>query len=150
MKKTGKTLLAFLTLALLSSWATLPPHRLWELFAMTSFEEKLNRSLGMYFYYPNFAAELRAKEGEIVELEGFHIPLELADSKTLILSKYPMAECFFCGGAGPESVAVVYLKSKPSKRIKLDQILKIKGRLKLNSTDVEEMTFILLDAELLN
>ena len=64
----------------------------------------------------------------------------------MILSKYPMAECFFCGGAGPESVAVVYLKNSPTKRPKLDQIIKVRGILQLNATDVEEMTFIIQNA----
>lgn len=103
----------------------------------------------MYFYYPSFSQELLALKGKQVELQGFHIPLETTNSKTLILSKYPMAECFFCGGAGPESVAVAYLKNTPSRRPKLDQIIKVKGILQLNSSDVEEMTFILKDAEII-
>ncbi|WP_255590365.1 hypothetical protein [Algoriphagus sp. NBT04N3] len=56
-----------------------------------------------------------------------------------------MAECFFCGAAGPESVAVVYLKAKPP-RMKVDQIIEVRGILDLNATDVEEMTFIIRDA----
>ena len=123
--------------------------RLWELFRKTTFQEKFNKTHGVYFYYPKFGPELIALQGKTVELEGFYIPLESSPSKTLILSKYPMAECFFCGGAGPESVAVVYLKNQPSKRPKLDQILKIKGILQLNATDVEEMTFIIQNAEII-
>ncbi len=125
------------------------PSRLWELFAKTQFTEKLNKEFGMYFYYPSFSQELMALKGKRVELQGFHIPMETSNSKTLILSKYPMAECFFCGGAGPESVAVAYLKNTPSRRPKLDQIIKVKGILQLNASDVEEMTFILKDAVLI-
>jgi hypothetical protein len=123
--------------------------RLWELFAQTTFQEKFNKTHGVYFYYPRFGPELLALQGKSVELQGFHIPLETSPSQTLILSKYPMAECFFCGGAGPESVAVVYLKSAPNRRPKLDQIIKIRGILQLNATDVEEMTFIIQNAEIL-
>jgi hypothetical protein len=128
---------------------TAPQSRLWELFAKTTFQEKFNKTHGVYFYYPRFGTELLALQGNSVELQGFHIPLETSTSKTLILSKYPMAECFFCGGAGPESIAVVYLKSPPNRRPKLDQILKVRGILQLNATDVEEMTFIIQNAEII-
>ncbi len=123
---------------------------LWALFSKTRFVEKLNREFSMYFLYPAFPPELEALEGKEVELTGFHIPLEVTHASMLILSKYPMAECFFCGGAGPESVAVVYLTEKSSKRLKMDDILTVKGRLELNENDVEELNFIIKDARILN
>lgn len=141
-------ILLIAALGILSSFHS--PIKLWELFGKTNFEEKLNQKHGLYFYYPQFSPELIALRGKIVELQGFYIPLETSPSKTLILSKYPMAECFFCGGAGPESIAVVYLKTPPSGRPKMDQILKVRGSLHLNADDVEEMTFILKNAEIIN
>lgn len=129
--------------------ASTVPVRLWELFGKTTFQEKLNKKHGLYFYYPKFSPELLALQGKTVELQGYYIPLETSPSKTLILSKYPMAECFFCGAAGPESVAVVYLKNSPTRRPKLDQIVKVRGVLQLNGEDVEEMTFILQNSEIL-
>jgi hypothetical protein len=45
---------------------------------------------------------------------------------------------------------VAYLKKKPTKRIKVDEIITIKGKLKLNDTDIDELNFILLDAEIIN
>ena len=123
-----------------------PPSRdLWALFQKVPFKEKLNRDFGLYFFYPEFTEELKALKGKEVILKGFYIPLELQSSQTLILSKYPMAECFFCGAAGPESVAVVYLKTKPP-RMKVDQVIEVRGILDLNATDVEEMTFIIRGA----
>lgn len=150
-KQAGRIiLLIFLVagLGILSSFN--PPTKLWELFGKTTFQEKLNQKHGLYFFYPQFSPDLIALKGKSVELEGFYIPLETSPSKTLILSKYPMAECFFCGGAGPESIAVVYLDNPPTRRPKLDQILKVRGILHLNANDVEEMTFILKNAELIN
>ncbi|MDN3203203.1 hypothetical protein [Algoriphagus sediminis] len=143
-----------LTLALLSSlifhiaWSAVPEEKnLWALFQQVPFKEKLNRDFGMYFYYPEFTDELIALEGKEVELKGFHIPLDLERNDIIILSKYPMAECFFCGAAGPESVAVVYTKEKP-RRLKLDEIVTVRGILELNADNVEEMTFIIKEAEL--
>lgn len=119
---------------------------IWGMFAKTRFVEKLNREFNMYFLYPNFPDELKAMEGKIVSVSGFYIPLDIATSNYAVLSKFPMAECFFCGGAGPETIVVGKLKTKPSRRIKTDEIITIKGKLKLNSEDVEEMNFILEEA----
>lgn len=126
------------------------PNDLWGLFAKTRFVEKLNRQLSMYFLYPAFPPELTALQGKEVELAGFHIPLEISDNKMVILSKFPMAECFFCGGSGPESVAVVYLREKPSKRLKMDDIITVSGILILNENDVDELNFILKDAKIIS
>ncbi|WP_222718642.1 hypothetical protein [Algoriphagus sp. AK58] len=143
---TGFLIILLGTLGLLSFSS---PSRLWDIFAKTTFQEKFNKKLGVYFYYPQFSAELLALQGKSVELQGFHIPIASSPSKTLILSKYPMAECFFCGAAGPETIAVVYLKNPPNRRFKLDQIIKVRGILQLNSEDVEEMTFIIQNADIL-
>lgn len=102
----------------------------------------------MYFFYPEFTDKLTELKGKEVVLRGFFIPLELQSSQMLVLSKYPMAECFFCGAAGPESVAVVYLQSK-APRMKVDQIVEVRGILDLNATDVEEMTFIIRNATII-
>lgn len=136
--------------AVMMSWVSLPNPDLWALFSKTRFVEKLNREYSMYFLYPAFPDELMEWRGKQVELSGFHIPLEVSPSKLLVLSKYPMVECFFCGGAGPESVAVVYLKEKPGRRLKTDEIVSVKGILDLNESDVDELNFIIRDAELLH
>jgi uncharacterized membrane protein YcgQ (UPF0703/DUF1980 family) len=127
---------------------TLPKTNLWALFQKVPFKQKLNREMGMYFFYPEFTKELQALKGKEVILKGFFIPVDLQTSQTLILSKFPMAECFFCGGSGPETVAVVYLKNKPP-RLKMDQILEVKGTLDLNAVDVNEMNFIIKNAILI-
>ncbi len=143
-----KMTLALLTgLIMLSSMKSVEQD-MWALFSKTSFVEKLNREFGMYFLYPKFPQELKAFEGKEVTVMGFYIPLDMNASNVAVLSKFPMAECFFCGGAGPESIVVGYLKTKPGKKIKTDEIIKIKGRLKLNGDDIEELNFILLDAEI--
>ena len=125
-----------------------PAPDLWGLFAKTRFVEKMNRQLSIYFLYPAFPPELKALEGKEVELTGFHIPLEISNTKMVILSKFPMAECFFCGGSGPESVAVVYLRENPSKRLKMDDIIRVSGQLVLNEHNIDELNFIIKDAKI--
>lgn len=64
-----------------------------------------------------------------------------------MISRYPFAACFFCGGAGPESVAEVkFAKKKPE--LEIDDLITITGRLKLNDKDMSRMTFIIEEAKL--
>lgn len=144
-----KIIIACLAVFLLASAFVVRQDNMWALFAKTRFVEKLNREFGMYFLYPKFPEELKAFEGKLVTMTGFYIPLDVSVSDVAIVSKYPFAECFFCGGAGPESVVVGYLKNKPSRRVKMDEIVTLRGRLKLNEDDIDELNFILLDAELI-
>ena len=143
-----KVLLFILTLLISLSAVNKEPD-LWALFSKTRFTERLNRELSMYFLYPTFPAELKAMDGKEIILSGFYIPLDFEDDRTIIISKFPMAQCFFCGGAGSESVAVAYLQVKPTKRFKTDQIIKIKGILSLNEKDVDELNFIINNAKII-
>jgi hypothetical protein len=55
--------------------------------------------------------------------------------------------CFFCGGAGPQSVVEVYFpKGKKVPIYPTDKLVKVKGRLKINATDIEKLNFVLYDA----
>jgi uncharacterized membrane protein YcgQ (UPF0703/DUF1980 family) len=146
--KLTKIFIVFCILAISAAAIQKEPD-LWGLFAKTRFTEKLNRQLSMYFLYPSFPAELMEMEGKEITLSGFYIPLDMNDDRTVILSKFPMAQCFFCGGAGSESVAVAYLKDRHPKKIKTDQIIKVRGRLSLNDKDVDELTFIIKDAKII-
>lgn len=71
---------------------------------------------------------------------------ELQDSFTgLVLSKYPYSQCFFCGMAGPESIAEVQLAGKRPK-FRTDKTYTFTGKLKLNERDMEHLNFILVGA----
>lgn len=148
--KMKRMIVALAALVLLMGSARIQEPDMWALFSKTRFVEKLNREFGMYFLYPKFPEELKPYEGKMVTISGFYIPLEMNASNVAILSKFPMAECFFCGGAGPESIVVGYLKQKPTRKIKTDEIIKIRGKLKLNENDIEELNFILEDAVIVN
>ena len=69
--------------------------------------------VNVYFEVPKFDKELLAIEGEEVTLTGYVIPYE-SDS-SFMLSALPFASCFFCGGAGPETVAEIVLKNPTRK-----------------------------------
>ena len=99
-------------------------------------------------YLPVFGPKIKDMEGKEVEADGYIIPFEgMFKPEHIILSSLPLAECFFCGSGGPETVMEVML-SKPvtytSKRVK------VKGKLTLNDKDPEKLMYILTDAQLIN
>lgn len=120
---------------------------MWHEFAKTKFEPKYYEKIGEYLFYPTFPAELKAMEGKEVTVEGFYVPFAPEDGNYIIISKFPMSQCFFCGGGGPESIAEVTFKSTPSK-FNVDDVITVKGKLKLNTNDIDHVNFILLDAVL--
>jgi hypothetical protein len=99
-------------------------------------------------YLPVFSDKIKNLEGQVVEADGYIIPFEgMFKPEHIILSSLPLAECFFCGSGGPETVMEVMLKDPikyTSKRVK------VRGKLTLNSKDPEKLMYILSDAQLLD
>jgi hypothetical protein len=98
-------------------------------------------------YIPVFGPSIKSMEGKVVEADGYIIPFEgMFKPEHIILSSLPLAECFFCGSGGPETVMEVMLKTPikyTSKRVK------VRGKLTLNDKDPEKLMYILKEAELL-
>lgn len=118
----------------------------WDKFAKVRFKEKFFREQNEYFLVPVFESSIREMEGKEIVLRGHYIPMDL-DPGTIMLSKFPYSACFFCGGAGPESIAEVIFSDKPP-RLKADQVIQVRGTLSLNDSDVMHMNFILRNAKL--
>lgn len=99
-------------------------------------------------YLPVFGPKIKDMEGKVVEADGYIIPFEgMFKPEHIILSSLPLAECFFCGSGGPETVMEVMLTTPvkyTSKRVK------VKGTLTLNDKDPEKLMYILTDAQLVN
>jgi hypothetical protein len=121
----------------------------WNEFAKTKFEPKYYENLKEYLYYPNFTSELKAMVGKEITIEGYYVPFAPEDGGYIVVSKFPMSQCFFCGGGGPESIAEInFLKETP--KFEVDDLITVKGKLKLNTDDMEHVNFILTDATLLS
>lgn len=119
----------------------------WALIAKTKFDAKYNEKAGEYFLYPGFPEELKSKAGKEMYLEGYYLPIDVEGNAYIILSKFPYSQCFFCGGAGPESIVEVIFKEKHP-RFEADQYIKVRGKLKLNEGDIDHGNFILEEAAL--
>jgi len=99
-------------------------------------------------YVPVFSENIKKLEGKVVEADGYIIPFEGMFKPThIILSSLPLAECFFCGSGGPETVMEVLLSSPikyTSKRVK------VRGKLTLNTADPEKLMYILKEGKLVD
>lgn len=113
----------------------------WNTLADVKFKEKYHEKTKEWYLYPSFGEIVKALNSKPVRIKGYVIPLDV-DNGVYALSAYPFAACFFCGGAGPESVLRLKFKGK-HKNYKTDYVGTFAGTLKLNATDVNEFNYIL-------
>ena len=118
----------------------------WQIFSSVEFYPKYFEEAGEELATPRFPDELKQLEGKEVELSGFYIPLEMDSS--IMLSALPYSSCFFCGGAGPETIAEIQI-FPPPKDLSPDAFIRVKGKLKLNDWDLTHMNFILEEAKII-
>ncbi len=93
-----------------------------------------------------FGPKLAVWDSTAVYLTGYLIPID-AMGLTYALSKNPNASCFFCGGAGPETVALLRIKPEKYRRYKTDERLTFSGILRLNKNDLKSFIYVLENAE---
>lgn len=146
--KLGIVVAGFLFLGGLNVFGQPKPNA-WDLFAKTKFESKFYEKLGEYLFYPNFPPDLKAMEGKDITIEGYYVPFAPEDGDYIIISKYTMSQCFFCGGGGPESITEVKI-TKESLKFNVDDLITVKGKLKLNTDDLDHLNFILEQATLIS
>jgi len=118
----------------------------WETLTDVRFSRKYFEEVGQHLYYPNFGASVKALEGEQVFITGYMLPMA-PEENLFILSKFPFAECFFCGNSGPESIVELQLKPGHPK-FRMDELVTIMGRLKLNQDNIDYCNYILEEAEI--
>ena len=83
----------------------------WKTLAKITFKKEYDDLLGFKVDRPVFSEDIQKLSGKEVTVTGYIIPVEGYKSHTeFIFSAYPYNMCFFCGGAGPESVMEVISK----------------------------------------
>lgn len=136
--------ITFLVLLLSVSMQSYAQENTWKTLSKITYKKQFDELMGFKVDVPVFGDEILAMEDTIIDVKGYIIPVEGYKShQEFIFSAYPYSMCFFCGGAGPESVMDVYA-SEPVE-YSTDQIT-LRGRLELNSTDVNRLMYILHDA----
>ncbi len=133
--------LAHLPLIAQSSLATNP----WKTLADVSFKTKKENNYQID--YPVFGKKVQALQGQTIRLKGYVLPMEVGNQNTFIFSLLPYSSCFFCGGAGPETVIEVNSRKSIAYQ---DRPIVIEGRLELNGQDADHLMYILREAVKIN
>jgi hypothetical protein len=98
--------------------------------------------LKAYYWKPLFGKDIQKSEGEDFYITGYVIPVDI-DEDFYVLSRYPFANCFFCGGAGPETVVDLQFDGKAPREYATDERLTFAGKLRLNADDIYQMNYII-------
>ena len=119
---------------------------LWKTLAKITYKKEYDEFLGFKIDKPVFSEEIKALNGKEVTVKGFIIPVEgYKGHKEFILSAFPYSMCFFCGGAGPESVMEVTAITPVEYSA---EAVTLRGKLSLNSDDVNKLMYSLTEARL--
>lgn len=144
MKKFNILLVALFSLAVLPEAPA--QSSVWKTLSKITFKKEYDETMGFKVDVPVFSESVKNLDGKVIEVKGYIIPVEGYKShKEFVFSAYPYNMCFFCGGAGPETVMEVYAVD-PIKYT--SEPIVIKGRLELNDSDVNRLIYSLNEAEL--
>lgn len=108
----------------------------WQLFTETMVDAK---------FRPTFAKYLHELEGKQVALNGFVQPLRADLEMTgFMFIEYPVG-CWYC--EMPDTVGIVYVELPPGKTTTFQRgLVRVVGRLTLNSSDPEDFLYAIRDA----
>ncbi|MFN3590373.1 MAG: DUF3299 domain-containing protein [Spirosomataceae bacterium] len=137
--------IAFFACTTVQSIAQTPRKITWDTLRDVTFKKKWNANEGMFILEPQFGEKVKELNSKEIVLTGYMIPVDI-DANYYVLSANPFASCFFCGQAGPESVVSVKFKSL-SKRFNTDDRVSIKGKFRLNASDINDLNYIIDAAE---
>lgn len=118
----------------------------WNTLGDVEFADTYAEELGTTYQSAIFGKYVKTFEGKEVVITGYLIPLD-ALGINYALSRNPNSSCFFCGGAGPETVLELRLKPQAIKRYKMDERRPFKGTLVLNKSNRDRFTYVLKNAE---
>jgi len=118
----------------------------WDQLTDVKFSKKYDATLGIELLTASFGESVKALDGKEIIIKGYIIPLDPLGTQ-YVISRNPMASCFFCGGSGPETVAELRLHPKSIRRYATDELLSFKGVLKLNESNSASLNYVILNAE---
>ncbi len=125
------------------------PEDVWKVLAKVTYKQEKDEMLGFEIDVPIFSKEVKALAGKEITIRGYIIPVEgYKQQDYFVFSAYPYNLCYFCGGAGPETVMEVF--TPKGKSIKYtSKPITIRGKLALNAKDVNKLMYLLEDAVLI-
>ncbi len=118
---------------------------IWKTLAKITYKKQYNEIMGFKVDVPVFSQDVLDLEGQVIEVKGYIIPVEGYKSHhEFIFSAFPYNMCFFCGGAGPETVMEVEAID-PVKYT--SSAIRLRGVMKLNAEDINNLMFKIVDAQ---
>ncbi|NNE27624.1 MAG: hypothetical protein HKN09_12340 [Saprospiraceae bacterium] len=118
----------------------------WKTLSKITYKKQYDELMGFKIDIPVFSEPVQALSGQEIEIKGYIIPVEGYKShKEFIFSAYPYNMCFFCGGAGPETVMEV--QSAEPVEYTAEQIV-LRGKLELNDSDINRLMYLMTEARL--
>ena len=119
--------------------------KVWKTLSKITFKKEYNEMMGFKVDVPVFSEEVKALEGKEVAIRGYIMPVEgYKGHKEFIFSAYPYNMCFFCGGAGPETVMEVFADESIEYTA---EPITIRGKLELNADDINRLIYAMKGAE---
>lgn len=147
MKYIGTFLFALIIMSA-SAQVDTPPKNTWKTLSKITFKKVYDELMGFKVDMPVFSDQIKELEGVEITIKGYIVPTEGYKSHTeFILSAFPYNMCFFCGGAGPETVMEV--ESLDGVKFTADPIT-MRGILRLNDSDINKLMFKLENAKLVS
>ncbi len=121
----------------------------WTVLSMVMMQKKFDEDIGIDIDVPKFGKKVKELNGQEITIRGYILPLKASkNQKYFILSAVPFNQCFFCGGAGPESVMEVF-STKPVKASK--KMVKLRGKLRVNfNPSIGQVLYTLKDAKVVD
>lgn len=119
----------------------------WDKLAQVDYSFEHSEEFKAYYTRMVPSDEIKDLNGKEVEITGFILPVS-TDGEQYFLSAFPFSSCFFCGGAGPESVIELRLTNQ-GKRYEVDQVLTFTGKFIFNDIPFE-MNYILENAQMVS
>lgn len=99
-------------------------------------------------FIPVFSKRLKEIEGKTLEFKGYMVPFKTAvNHQIFALSVLPLAQCHFCGTGNIPPFIQIVLKNPIAYT---DRVITVKGKVKLNPSDVSKLEIILEGAEVID
>lgn len=117
----------------------------WKTLSKVTIEKRFDEVMNFEIDYPTFSDDVKALDGKEITLKGWMIPLdELRGENYFVLSALPFANCFFCGGAGPETVVEVFTSKDYDFT---EDRISVTGTLSLNADDPTQLMYVMTEAK---
>ena len=137
--------LFFITFSISTTYAQ---NDIWKKLGKLTYKKQYDELLGFKVDVPVFGADIKTLEGKEIIIKGYIIPTNGYKSQTeFVFSAFPYNMCFFCGGAGPETVMEVYAIEGVQYTT---EPITLKGILNTNTGDINRLMYSLSKAEKVN